>query len=132
MDDVFPAGVTVLSATATVGTISADAGTWTIGTIAPGQEGVTATVTARIDTPGTLVNTATIGSPIVDDPDPSNNSSSATVTSAEPELDIAVGKTVTVPSGAAPDAVPIGEQVEFTITAENIPDPTSRSPPTSC
>lgn len=125
VDDVFPAGVTVLSATASVGTISADAGTWTIGTMTPGQQGVTATVTARIDTAGTLVNTATIGSPVVDDPDPSNNSSSATVTSAEPEIDIAVGKTVTVPSGASPDAVPIGEQVEFTITAENIPDPTS-------
>ncbi len=33
VNDVFPAGVTVLSATATVGTISPDAGTWTIGTI---------------------------------------------------------------------------------------------------
>ncbi|MGC5223377.1 DUF7507 domain-containing protein [Micromonospora sp. DT81.3] len=123
--DVFPTGVTVLSATASAGTITADAGTWTIGTITPGQQNVTATVTATIDEPGTLVNTATIGSPVVDDPDPSNNSSSATVTSAEPELDIAVEKSVTVPSGASPDAVPVGEQVEFTITAENIPDPTA-------
>ena len=123
--DVFPDGVTVLSATTSTGTITADGGVWTIGTLAPGQEGVTATVTATIDDAGTLVNTATIGSPVVDDPDLSNNSSSATVTSAEPELDIAVGKSVTVPSGASPDAVPIGQQVEFTITAENIPGPTA-------
>lgn len=123
--DVFPAGVTILSATTTTGTISADAGTWTIGTITPGQTGITATVTARIEAPGTLVNTATISSPVVDDPNLLNNSSAATVTSGEPDLDIAVGKSVSVPSGASPDAVPVGEQVEFTITAENIPGPTA-------
>lgn len=125
VDDLIPAGVTVLEATTSTGTISADGTTWTIGTLTPGQEAVTATVTARIDQVGTLVNTATIGSPVVDDPDPTNNSSAATVTSSEPELDIAVGKSVVVPSGADPGAVPIGEQVEFTITAENIPGPTA-------
>ncbi|WP_166644434.1 DUF11 domain-containing protein [Microbacterium sp. BK668] len=123
--DLFPPGAVVLSASASTGTISPDGGTWTIGTMAPGQQDVTATVTARIDTSGSLVNTATIGSPVVDDPDPSNNSSSATVTSGQPEIDIAVGKTVTVPSGASPDAVPLGEQVEFTLTAENTPGPTT-------
>ncbi|QIG39214.1 DUF11 domain-containing protein [Microbacterium sp. 4R-513] len=123
--DLIPAGVVVLSATATVGTITPDARTWNIGALAVGQQNVTATVTARIDNAGTLVNTATISSPVVDDPDPTNNSSSATVTSAEPELDIAVGKSVDVPSGASPDAVPLGDQVEFTLTAENIPGPSN-------
>ena len=47
------------------------------------------------------------------------------MTSDLPQLDIAVGKSVTVPSGAAPDAVPIGQNVEFTITAENVPGPTA-------
>ena len=32
---------------------------------------------------------------------------------------------MTVPSGAEPDAVPIDQQVEFTITAENVPGPTA-------
>ncbi|WP_345800717.1 hypothetical protein AAIB33_14745 [Microbacterium sp. AZCO] len=117
--DLFPPGITVLSATATRGNISADGTTWTIGSLGVGEQGVTATVTARIDAPGTQVNTATIDSAQVIDPDESNNSSSAAVVSGEPDLDIAVGKSVSVPSGASPNAVPLGEDVVFTLTAAN-------------
>ena len=98
--------------------------TWTIGTITPGQQNVTATVTATIDATGTLVNTATISSPVVDDPDLDEQ-----LLGGHGDLGAARtrhrGRQDRV--GAAGRLAGRGadrrRHVEFTITAENIPGP---------
>ncbi|MEZ3160898.1 hypothetical protein AB1K54_10175 [Microbacterium sp. BWT-B31] len=117
--DILPNGLTVIETTATTGAISSDGAEWEIGDLAPGQTGVVATITVLVSAAGAHVNTATIGSALVDDPDLSNNSASATVQGTPPVLDLAVTKSVFVPSGASPTAVPVGEEVEFVITVSN-------------
>ncbi|WP_167756948.1 DUF7507 domain-containing protein [Leifsonia flava] len=117
--DVIPSGLTVTGASTDTGTISADATLWTIGTLPAGDTASRATVTATVTRSGTLVNTATISSPVVSDTVPANNISSASVRTSEPQVDISVAKSASVPSGADVEAVPVGETIEFTLTASN-------------
>jgi uncharacterized repeat protein (TIGR01451 family) len=113
--DPLPAGLTFMSASATLGTYNSATGLWTIGTLTVGQV-VTLTLVATAAGPaGTArTNTGTVASAIAD-PDLSNNTASATVTpQVAPTADIAVTKTVD-------NATPIvGSNVTFTVAATNI------------
>ena len=120
VDDVGPGGITILNATATQGTIDAAAHRWTIGTLASGDS-VQATITARLDTAGTKVNVVTVDAPLLSDPTPDNNQSTATLTTLAPAVDIGVTKTAAVVGRGNLASVPLGGQVEFTITATNNP-----------
>ncbi|WP_419817679.1 DUF7507 domain-containing protein [Glaciibacter flavus] len=122
--DVWPAGVKVVSVLP-ADKITADGTSWNVGLLNPGQT-ASATITALLTDSGTQVNTATISSSVVIDPNPSNNSSSGTVTSAQPTLDIGVTKSVlAVRDGVPVTEVPVGQDVVFTVTATNFPDPGS-------
>ena len=120
--DVGPEGVSLSEITppvVTKGTFDPDALRWDVGSLAVGEE-QRATVTARLDTPGTKVNTVTVTAPDLSDPTPENNTSTATLTSDLRPVDVGVIKTVTVDSGEPVDAVPLGETVTFAIEARNL------------
>ena len=72
--DALPAGFALVSATPSVGTFSGS--TWTLGNFDPGSS-ATLTIVARATAAGTLTNTASATSALPD-PDPANNSASAT------------------------------------------------------
>ena len=116
--DVGPGGVTILTATATQGTIDPAVPRWDVGTLASGDS-AQATVTVRVDTAGTKVNTVVVDAPLLVDPNPEDNSSSATLTTLAPAVDVGVTKTVARVGGGSTTAVPLGQQVDFTITATN-------------
>ena len=105
--DVLPAGLTLLSATASTGSYAS--GVWTIGAIAIGTS-ETLTVNARVTTATLITNTATVSARAAD-PDPANDSASATVD--VPDADVAVTKTVSDPTPV------IGSDVTFTVTVTN-------------
>ncbi|GAA4846714.1 DUF11 domain-containing protein [Luteimicrobium xylanilyticum] len=121
MTDDPPTGMTVVSiGTPSQGEVSDDAGTWTVGHLDSGAS-ATVEVTAQVDTAGTKTNTVTVSAPDVSDPNPDNNTDSATLVSSEPPLDIAVGKSVTTPEGVSHSAVPLGTTMTYTLTATNQP-----------
>lgn len=120
VDDVFPAGVTVTGTTVDRGSIDPVTGRWVIGPLAPGDI-VHAKLTATVTAAGTQVNTATINDPSVSDPDEDNNSSSATLTTGQPTVDVGVTKSLTILRGAPVTRVPLDSVVEFTLEATNHP-----------
>ena len=81
--DALPAGLTLVSATASQGTYVAPA--WTIGTLSETGPAAMATLTlvATVTAPGALVNTATITQQTEVDPNAANNSASVTLNAAE-------------------------------------------------
>ncbi len=109
----FPDGLTVLSTSPSQGTVAVPSYTWSVGALAPGAS-AELSISARVDTVGTKVNRATVGSATVDDPDPSNNTESATFTGSPTELDLAVTKTRT-----GPEQVILGQPVSFTVGVVN-------------
>lgn len=120
VDDQIPPGFTVTNVTVDRGTYDPATGRWTIGTLAPG-DAIRAIVTATVEASGTHVNTATIRAPGITDPNEDNNSSSATVTSAQPTVDIGVTKAVTLLSRGTSGRLPLDSVAEFTLTATNNP-----------
>ncbi len=123
-----PSGITVLSATATHGTIDTSAHRWEIGTLASGDT-AQATITARLTTPGTKVNTVVVDAPLLADPTPQDNESTATLTTLSPLVDVGVTKTVAAVAGGSTSEVPLGQQVRFTVTATN--SAVTGAPPTT-
>ena len=114
-----PGGVTVLDTTATQGTVNAAETRWDVGTLVSGGA-AHLTVTARLDTPGTKVNVVTVDAPLLADPNPSDNQSTATVTTLAPAVDVGVTKSVDRASSPGPvSTIPLGEDAVFTITATN-------------
>lgn len=113
INDTLPAGLTLVSATPTVGTYVG--GVWTIGALAVGQAvslALVATATGPVGTART--NTATVVASSPPDPNPANNSASAVVTpQAAPTADIAVTKTVDKPTPFVEDTI------IFTVTVKN-------------
>ncbi len=85
-----PDGVTFVSANTTVGTVSNSSGTITaaIGAMAPGAQ-TTIQVVVQPDDAGELTLTASVSSDAIQDPDPSNNSSTTAV-DVEPASDLGV------------------------------------------
>ncbi len=112
--DILPAGLSLTTATPSLGSYDETTGTWTIGSMA-----VDATETLDLITEvtalGDRTNTATADATTYD-PDPDNNADDAFLTTRQ--ADIGVGKSVDEPT---PN---VGDVVRFTITATNNgPDP---------
>jgi LPXTG-site transpeptidase (sortase) family protein len=108
--DLLPAGLTFVSATASVGSYNSGSGLWAIGPLANGANG-TLTIVATATGTTVVTNTATKTAAVEPDPVAGNNSASATVTGQA--ADIAVTKTV---SNSTPN---LGTNVTFTVTASN-------------
>ncbi|RYE16292.1 MAG: DUF11 domain-containing protein, partial [Sphingobacteriales bacterium] len=112
--DLLPAGFTYQSAVASgSSTYNQTTGNWTIGTMATGQAGTTIlTITAVINTNGSLTNTAEITAATSFDNNSANNTSSASINVLSAS-DIAVTSTVS----AGP--YNINQPVTITVTATN-------------
>ena len=105
--DTLPAGLSLVSASPSVGTYGG--GTWTIGTL-PNGASATLTVTATVTTHVAITNTATVAA-TTDDPNSANNTDAATVD--VPDADLVVTKSV---DNATPE---VGANVTFTVTLAN-------------
>jgi uncharacterized repeat protein (TIGR01451 family) len=108
VNDSLPAGLTLVSATPSQGTYTG--GVWTVGTVTPAAA-PTLTITATVTSPGAQTNTATITHSDQDDPNPTNNTASTTVTPQQ--ADVFVGKTVSNPT---PN---VGDTISYTVTVGN-------------
>jgi uncharacterized repeat protein (TIGR01451 family) len=115
IDDLLPAGLGFVSATATVGSYSSVTGVWAVGTLDNGA-GAVLTLDARVVSPAAQTNTATISHSDQFDPVPGNNT--ANVTATPQQADLALAKTV---SDATPN---VGDVITYTVTLSNHgPDP---------
>jgi uncharacterized repeat protein (TIGR01451 family) len=112
-----PAGDLAIVKTASPGAVRGSSLTYTLTVTNNGPDrasGVTVTVTIVV-TPtvaGAITNTASVGGGVTD-PSPGNNSSSVTTTVAEPQADLAIGKT------ASARSVQVGTDLTYTITVTN-------------
>jgi uncharacterized repeat protein (TIGR01451 family) len=109
LNDTLPAGVTLVSHDAEVGTFDEATGLWSIGDLASGAT-VTLQAITTVTDPDAQVNTSTVSSDTFDF-NPDNNSDDAEVDAVL--ADLTVEKTV---DNATPDA---GESVTWTIVASN-------------
>jgi len=107
LQDLLPAGLTLVAASPSQGSYNSSFGGWTVGTINNGAS-VTLTLSARVVSPNAQTNTAAVSHADQFDPNPGNNSSSATETPQQ--ADLVVTKTV---SNAAPN---VGDTITYTIT----------------
>ena len=105
--DALPAGLTLVSATPSVGSYSA--GSWLVGNLASGAS-ATLTIVATVTTHTAITNTATASSSTYD-PVAGNNAASATVN--VPDADLSVTKTVDTATPA------LNGNVTFTIGVTN-------------
>jgi uncharacterized repeat protein (TIGR01451 family) len=78
VSDFLPAGLTLVSATASRGTYTSGTGTWTVGTLSAGTA-VTLALHVHVASSGTHSNTATVSHSDQFDPDVSNNSATLTI-----------------------------------------------------
>ncbi|WP_277871163.1 DUF7507 domain-containing protein [Dokdonella fugitiva] len=106
--DNLPAGTTFVSATPSQGTYAG--GVWSVGALANGAS-ATLSISATVDQPGSIVNTATITHEDQFDPVGANNQTGTTINGQQ--ADLGVTKTVDDP---APD---VGDSVTFTVTVHN-------------
>jgi len=105
-----PAGVTLLSYTASAGTFDPATGVWTVGTVET-QTPRSLVLQVRLDSPDPLVGSASIIAADQYDPDPSNNG--LTVTAIPRRADLAVAQGVDDPT---PD---VGDVVTFAVVVSN-------------
>ena len=117
VSDPLPSGLQFVSATPSEGTYDNTTGTWTVGGVAVGAP-QTLTITATVISPAAETNSAAVTHSDQFDPNPANNSASATVTPQQ--ADLAVFKSVSNPT-----PIP-GTTITYTITLDNGgPDPAS-------
>ncbi len=109
VNDLLPTGLTLVSATPTVGSYVAGTGVWTIGSLANGAT-ATLTVVATVTQTGAITNTATATSSTFD-PTIGNNADDATVGALA--TDVSVTNTVDNPTPA------LNSNVTFTVTVTN-------------
>jgi uncharacterized repeat protein (TIGR01451 family)/gliding motility-associated-like protein len=111
VNDVFPSGVTFVSANASSGTWNSP--NWTIPSIVAGASAnITILTSLGSNLTGTVTNTALIQSSGTPDPDNTNNSSSQTTT-INTSADVSVVKTLTT------NPIVAGENVAYSITVAN-------------
>lgn len=109
VSDPLPAGLVLLNATATQGSYAPVLGVWNVGVMASGAT-ATLTMTARVDSPSSVVNVATASSSTFD-PDPSDNT--GTVGVSPQQADLVVTKAVSNPSPT------VGSTITFTVEVGN-------------
>ncbi|HMF95002.1 MAG TPA: hypothetical protein VKE96_11940 [Vicinamibacterales bacterium] len=110
--DALPAGLSLVSATASQGVYDATTGIWTVGGVNASAQ-ATLMLVATVTQPGALVNNAVVASLDQIDPNPLNNSSAASVNAAT-SADLRVTKAV---SNTAPA---VGEPLTYTIAVTNL------------
>ena len=110
VNDLLPAGLTLILATPSQGTYDSTAGLWTVGTVNAAAS-ATLTLRALVASPAAQTNTATVGAADQFDPNTGNNTASATETPQQ--ADLAVTKTVSDPT---PN---VGDTITFTVTLTN-------------
>ncbi len=109
--EVLSAGLAFESAAPSQGAYDSATGLWTVGSIGnAGSAGLT--ITARVTQAGTVTNTASVTASDQPDPDPTDNTSSVTLTT-QTIADLAVTKTLTGP------AIP-GLATTYTIVVTNL------------
>src|SRR5262249_26964116 len=108
VNDLLPAGLSLLLATPSQGGYAG--GVWTVGTVSPGTP-LTLTLTARVDSPDSQTNTASVSHSDQFDPQTDNNSGS--VTETPQQSDLALTKTV---SNSTPN---VRDSILFTVTLTN-------------
>ena len=114
VNDLLPAGITFVSASATQGSYNAGTGVWTVGTVTTSDFPIL-TILATVNRPTSglppaVTNTATVTGTEYD-PDPSNNTDS--VTETPQYADLAVDKVV---SDVRPN---VGDTITYTVTLSN-------------
>jgi uncharacterized repeat protein (TIGR01451 family) len=108
VQDLLPAGLALLFANPSQGSYAG--GVWTVGTVTPGTP-QTLILGALVASPNPQTNTAAISHSDQFDPNPGNNSASATETPQQANL--ALAKTVSNPT---PN---VGDTITFTVTLSN-------------
>src|SRR5262249_8243723 len=111
VNDLLPSGLTFVSAAPSQGTYNNSTRVWTVGTVPP-SGAINLILTARVDSPNPLTNTAAIGHSDQFDPNTANNQASAAETPQKADLQIA--KTV---SNSNPN---VGDTIAFTVTLNNL------------
>jgi uncharacterized repeat protein (TIGR01451 family) len=117
--DQLPAGLTYMSSTPSAGTYNSATGVWTIASVTSGSS-PTLVIVARIDTLGSITNTAQVTASDQPDPDstPNNNNAteddqaSSSLSTSPP--DVRLVKSVS-PNGSAPP----GSDLTYTINFDN-------------
>jgi uncharacterized repeat protein (TIGR01451 family) len=114
VSDLLPAGLTYVSDVPSQGTYTPGTGVWDVGTINSPGGTATLQITATVDagTAGsTITNTATITTSTPADSTPGDNSDSAAVTVAQPDLSVTKSVDDNTPQE--------GQSVTFTVTVTN-------------
>ena len=109
VDDAFPAGLSLISATPSQGTFDPAANRWSIGTLARGAS-ATLTIVAKTLQTGLITNAVTVNSTTLD-PNP-DNSASVDI-NVQPAANLVVSKNVDNPTPT------VGQNVTFTVTVIN-------------
>src|SRR5262249_25745114 len=107
VQDILPTSVAFLSASPSAGSYDPATGVWTVGTVNPGSP-ETLTIFGRVTSPNPQANTATIAHADQFDPNPANNSSTASTN--RQQADLQLGKVVSNPR---PN---VGDIITFTVT----------------
>jgi uncharacterized repeat protein (TIGR01451 family) len=111
VSDLLPAGLTFVFATATQGTYTSASGMWTVGTVSTSAP-QTLSIGALVASPGTQTNTAAIFHADQFDPNPANNSASATETPQRADLSLSESVNNATPN--------VGGEIIFTVTLSDL------------
>jgi uncharacterized repeat protein (TIGR01451 family) len=109
VQDLLPVGLTLISSNPSQGSYAS--GTWTVGTLINGAQ-ATLALQARVVSPSSQTNTATVSSSDQFDPDTTNNTATATATPQQADVSIVVSVDTATP--------PVGTNVSFQLGVTNL------------
>ncbi|HEV3236355.1 MAG TPA: hypothetical protein VGZ25_05175 [Gemmataceae bacterium] len=110
VNDLLPAGLTFVSATPSQGTYDSTTGLWTVGTVNT-TTAQTLNLVAKVISPSAQINTATITHSDQVDPNPNNNTASATETPQQADLQVTKAIDNSAPT--------LGDAIQYTVTIKN-------------